>query len=227
MSNKENSLVSMSERWRREAAVKLGRQEIHHMELERELETAQRKIQQLLGLSQNLERRLGEIEAEKQEQEDPEVEVVRRQTVVKLWRLQVRAMERQRMLERMKKETEELLGLVKEYEQKIQRGEKKIQTEERQLMEIKKKIDKRLLELELQPKTDEERRKLLQDLKEKSEEFNKDFYEKRLPLISNAGCQNLALINSQGDLKLTLTKAKLEEFAVEIQQDKEEAEALR
>ena len=140
MSSKENTAVSMSERRRREAAVKLGRQEIHHMELERELETAQRKIQQLLGLSQNLERRLGEIEAEKQEQEDPEVEVVRRQTVVKLWRLQVRAMERQRMLERMKKETEELLGLVKEYEQKIQRGEKKIHSEERQLMEIKKKI---------------------------------------------------------------------------------------
>ena len=39
-------------------------------------------------------------------------------------------------------------------------------------MKIKKDIDKRLLELELQPKTDEERRKLLRDLKEESEELN-------------------------------------------------------
>ena len=220
------AMMSMSERRRREAAVKLGRQEIQYMKVERELETAHRKIQQLLGLSQNLESRLGEIEAEKQEQEDPEVEAVRRQTVVKLWRLQVRVMERQRKLERMKKETEELLELMKEYEQKIQRGEKEIQTEERELMEIKKDIDKILLELELNPKTDEERRKFLQDLKEQRTEVN-HLREERLPHISSLGCENLALITSQGDLKLTLTKAKLEEFAVEIQQDEEEAEALR
>ena len=140
---------------RREAAVKLGRKQIQYMKVERELETAHRKIQQLLGLSQNLEDRLGKIEAEKQEQEDPEVEEVRRQTVVKLWRLQVRVMERQRKLERMKKETEELLGLVMEYEQKIQRGEKKIQNEEREFMEsskVLKEVDKTLQKLEEQSK---------------------------------------------------------------------------
>ena len=119
MSEKENTAVLMNERRKREAAVKLGRQQVKYLEVERELVTAHRKIQQLLVLSHNLERRLGEIEAEKQEQEDPEVEEARRKTVVKLWRLEVGATERQRRLERMKRETEELLGLVKEYERLI------------------------------------------------------------------------------------------------------------
>ena len=123
---------SSSERRRREAIVKFGRQQIKIMEKERELRTNQGKIQQLLGMSHDLECRLEEIERRKQEErEDPGEEAARRQTVVKLWKLQVRLMERQRQLERMKRETEGQLDLVKANERKMELEEYKIQTSKR------------------------------------------------------------------------------------------------
>ena len=90
------------ERRRREEAVKVGRQEVLAMELERQLERRQRMIQELLRRNQGLERLLGEIEKEKQEeQQEALLEAARRRTVVKVWRLQVKMMERQRMLEKL------------------------------------------------------------------------------------------------------------------------------
>ena len=100
---------------------------------------------------------------------------------------------------------------------------------------VLKEVDKTLQKLEEQSKIftdDEEQSKLLQkvqDLKERSKELNHQNEEQvpLIPHISSLGYENLAFITLQGDPNLTLTKAKLEEFAVEIQQDEEEAEALR
>ena len=221
MAEKENTTVLSSERRRREAAVKLGRQQIQYMGMERELDSAHRKIQQLLELSQTLDRRLGEIEKEKQEEEeDPKLEAARRKTVGKLWRLQVRGMERQRRLERMKQETVELLGAVKDYEGLIERGEKKIQTKKKDV-KLFEELNEKLLKLE-KLETEEKRRTLINELKE-------EFTEKaqKLEEFISLKHEKLALITLEGDPKLTLTKAKLEEFALEIQENEEEAEALR
>ena len=90
------------ERKRREVAVKVGRLHISTMESERQMEYKKRKIQELLRRNQGLESLLAEAEKEKQEEQPSAVlEAARRQTVVKLWRLQVKMMKRQRCLEEL------------------------------------------------------------------------------------------------------------------------------
>ena len=90
------------ERKRREVAVKVGRLQISTMESERQMEYKKRKIQELLRRNQGLESLLAEAEKEKQEEQPSAVlEAARRQTVVKLWRLQVKMMKRQRCLEEL------------------------------------------------------------------------------------------------------------------------------
>ena len=106
MSHPENDsqVTTDIERRRREAAVKVGRQQVFLMEQERKLVSMDRKIQELLGRNNGLGSLLEEIEKENQEekQEDAVVEVARRQKVVKLWRLQAKMMERERKLEKTK-----------------------------------------------------------------------------------------------------------------------------
>ena len=90
------------ERRRREAAVKVGRQQVFFMEEERKLESEERKIQTLLRRNHELGSLLKEIEKENgEEHQEAGVEVARRQKVVKLWRLQVKLMERERKLEKL------------------------------------------------------------------------------------------------------------------------------
>ena len=96
-----DTLVTTIER-RREGAAAVGRQLVLAMELERRWESRLRKIKELLRRNQGLERLLGEIEREKQEEQPGAMEeAARRQAVVKLWRLQVKMMERQRGLEKL------------------------------------------------------------------------------------------------------------------------------
>ena len=105
------------ERKRREVAVKVGRLQISTMESERQMEYKKRKIQELLRRNQGLERLLGEIEKEKQEEQPGAVEeAARRQTVVKLWRLQVKMIERHRGLEKLMGLALERKGLAQERE---------------------------------------------------------------------------------------------------------------
>ena len=87
---------------RREEVVRLGRLQLQMMERRRQLEQTERRIQERLRRNQELEQLLGEVERMKeQEQEDAEMEISRRAAVVKVWRLQVKVMERRRQLERM------------------------------------------------------------------------------------------------------------------------------
>ena len=100
MSDPENDPETFIEVRRREAAVTVGRQQILEMECERKLETKKRKIQELLRRNQVLENVLEEIEKEnEEEQQEADVEVARRQKVVKLWKMQAEIMKRQRRLE--------------------------------------------------------------------------------------------------------------------------------
>ena len=102
MSDPDTESQVTIERRRREQAVAVGRQQVFALELERRWESRQRKIQELLRRNQGLERLLGEIEKEKQEEQPGAMEeAARRQAVVKLWRLQVKMMERQRGLEKL------------------------------------------------------------------------------------------------------------------------------
>lgn len=194
----------------------------------------------LQGLSQGLERRLGDIEAEKPEQEDPELEVARRQTVMKVWTLQVRAMERQRQLERVKKETEEKLVGVMEIQAVIKAEENRIQTAERIFIENKKtlkELKERLLKLKKQEvnvskeqnvdRLIEERKILLQEVQVMQEQNTKkeQNMDELISLFYAEMAQNTRTL--EGDPTLTLIKAKLEVFALEIQRDEEDAEALR
>ena len=194
----------------------------------------------LQGLSQGLERRLGDIEAEKPEQEDPELEVARRQTVMKVWTLQVRAMERQRQLERVKKETEEKLVGVMEIQAVIKAEENRIQTAERIFIENKKtlkELKERLLKLKKQEvnvskeqnvdRLIEERKILLQEVQVMQEQNTKkeQNMDELISLFYAEIAQNTRTL--EGDPTLTLIKAKLEVFALEIQRDEEDAEALR
>ena len=162
-----------SERRRREAVVQFGRQQIQLMEQERELGTAQWKINQLLARSQDLESRLEELDRGKQkEQLDPGKEAARRQTVVKVWKLQVKAMERQRQLQRMKRETEDLLELVKATERQMELEENKILTSEtsKKLIEENRKnlqqIGKGLEQLEHFETDDQRKQSLRETIKE-------------------------------------------------------------
>ena len=103
MSQPENdSQVAIgAERRRREAAVRIGRQHVLLMENERKLDSYQRKIQELLRRNHGLGSLLAEIEKENEEQQqEAEMEVARRQKVVKLWRLQAKMMKRERRLEK-------------------------------------------------------------------------------------------------------------------------------
>ena len=112
-----DTLATIIERRRREEAVAVGRQQVLAMELERRWESRQRKIQELQRRNQGLERLLGEIEKEKQEEQPGAMEeAARRQTVVKVWRLQVKMMERQRGLEKLMGLALERKGLAQERE---------------------------------------------------------------------------------------------------------------
>ena len=104
MSQPGNSQVTTGiERRRREAAVKIGRQQVLLMEKERKLESRDRKIQELLGRNHGLGSLLEKMEKENQEeQQEAGVEVARRKKVVKLWRLQAKMMEQERILEKIK-----------------------------------------------------------------------------------------------------------------------------
>ena len=104
MSQPGNSQVTTGiERRRREAAVKIGRQQVLLMEKERKLESRDRKIQELLGRNNGLGSLLEEIEKEnEEEQHEAGLEVARRKKVAKLWRLQAKVMEREGRLERKK-----------------------------------------------------------------------------------------------------------------------------
>ena len=98
------------ERRRREVAVRLGRQQLLYLEAERKLEQGVRKIKEVLGTNQKMNDILEKIEREKQEElEDSELEKVRRKAVVKEWKLQVKVMERERQLEQMGIEFENMM----------------------------------------------------------------------------------------------------------------------
>ena len=87
---------------RREEVVRLGRLQLQMMERRRQLEQTERRIQERLRRSLDLERLLAEVERDKElEQEGTKAEILRRSAVVKVWRLQVKVMERRRQLERM------------------------------------------------------------------------------------------------------------------------------
>ena len=117
-----DTLATIIERRRREEAVAVGRQQVLAMELERRWESRQRKIQELLRRNQGVERLLGEIEKEKQEEQPGAMEeAARRQTVVKLWRLQVKMMERQRSLEKLMDLARERGGLLQERQDILER----------------------------------------------------------------------------------------------------------
>ena len=199
MSDGDNST---SERRRREAVVKFGRQQIKMMEKERELETAKWKIQQFLGKNHDLESRLEEMERRNQEEQlDSGKEAARRQTVVKLWRLQVRLMERQRQLMRLERETEELLGLVKEIERKLEMWDSKVQTFERNMERMKLTPEKELWEI----------------FRVENEPILEDYVSKSYEL--------LAEVEVKMDHQPTV--AILQEFAVDFQQIEEEVKTLR
>ena len=87
---------------RREAAVKVGRQQVRLMEKERKLESEERRIKELLRRNHGLKSLLEEIEKENEEElQEARVEVARRQKVVKLWRMQAKVTERERRLEKL------------------------------------------------------------------------------------------------------------------------------
>ena len=159
---------------------------------------------------------------------------------MKVWTLQVRAMERQRQLERVKKETEEKLVGVMEIQAVIKAEENRIQTAERIFIENKKtlkELKERLLKLKKQEvnvskeqnvdRLIEERKILLQEVQVMQEQNTKkeQNMDELISLFYAEMAQNTRTL--EGDPTLTLIKAKLEVFALEIQRDEEDAEALR
>ena len=217
---------SSSERRRREAIVKFGRQQIKIMEKERELRTNQGKIQQLLGMSHDLECRLEEIERRKQEErEDPGEEAARRQTVVKLWKLQVRLMERQRQLERMKRETEGQLDLVKANERKMELEEYKIQTSKGLIEESKLsllQLGKGLEQLE-NFETDDQRKKSLRKTLKEVQVHRNQVWEK---FVCQSYEKIVETVEVEVEVDYQLIQAKLQELQMEIEEDEEDAETL-
>ena len=94
----------MDERENMEAAVKHGKLHLRIMKMVREMEKMESQVQVLLDENQKVEKLLGVIEKETEEDQDQgggEVERRRRETVVKLWKVQLRVMERQRLLENL------------------------------------------------------------------------------------------------------------------------------
>merc|ERR1719391_884780 len=94
----------MDERENLEAAVQHGKLHLRIMKMVREIEKMERKVRVLLDENQKVEKLLGVIEKETEEDQDQgggEVERRRRETVVKLWKVQLRVMERQRLLENL------------------------------------------------------------------------------------------------------------------------------
>ena len=90
------------ERARLEAAVEQCRLELKVTELLRLMEQAGRNIQQVMARNDQLEELLEDVERRNEEDlEDCEAERHRRKNVVKLWKIQLKVMERQRLLERL------------------------------------------------------------------------------------------------------------------------------
>ena len=114
----------MDERENMEAAVKHGKLHLRIMKMVREIEKMERKVQVLLDENQEVEKLLGVIEKETEEDQDQreEVERRRRETVVKLWKVQLRVMERQRLLENMLRSCQENLAFWTETEGKEETG---------------------------------------------------------------------------------------------------------
>ena len=112
---------------RREEVVRLGKLQLQMMERRRQLEQTERRIEERLRRSLELERLLGDLEREKEaEQEDAGSEIVRRKAVMKLWRLQVKVMERRRGLERMLGEVRQLHVREEEREKLVEDAELKM-----------------------------------------------------------------------------------------------------
>ena len=147
---------------RRQDVVRLGKLQLLMIERRRQLEKTERRIQERLGRSLDLERVLAEVERDKElEQEGTKAEILRRSAVVKVWRLQVKVMERRRQLERMLEELrqqfikeDEREKLVEDMEMKMVRAEmaeklaQQLQPIHAQLDEVKVMMETMMTSLE-------------------------------------------------------------------------------
>ena len=109
------------EKRKRELGVALGRLQVKVMEIIRELEQAERNTKGLIERNTMLEKLLGAIGKGKQENlEDTEAEIVRREEVVKIMKLELKVMKRERMLERDLRLYKEYIGKWRMFEDLVE-----------------------------------------------------------------------------------------------------------